>query len=144
VITKGGLNMRAHFLEPLLDATCDAGAVVVTSRRPATPVAGAIETGFDSASRRRGLLGRDGLPRSTAMVLAPCSAIHTWGMRFSIDVIFAARDGRIVKLCRNVRPRRAAVAWRAFAAIEMTAGTIDAAGLTIGDRLQIARARERA
>jgi uncharacterized membrane protein (UPF0127 family) len=59
-------------------------------------------------------------------------------MRFSIDVIFAARDGRVVKIVSDVSPRRFAAAWGAFAAIEMTAGQAACRDLTIGDVVHVA------
>ena len=100
-------------------------------------VARTIETAFDSASRNRGLLGRSGLDDGVALVLAPCSAIHTFRMQFSIDVIYAARDGRVVKLRRNMPPSRMSAALGAFAVIEMAAGAIDRAGLEVGTRLEM-------
>jgi hypothetical protein len=56
-------------------------------------------------------------------------------MRFTIDVVFASRDGQVLKLCPNVRPWRVAMAIRGFAALEFAAGAIDRAGLRPGDRL---------
>ena len=63
-----------------------------------------LETAFDSGTRRRGLLGRDDLAAGTAMVLAPCNAVHTCRMRFPIDVVFAARDGRVTRSCGGWPP----------------------------------------
>jgi uncharacterized membrane protein (UPF0127 family) len=94
-----------------------------------------LESAFDSASRKRGLLGRDGLPPAHALVIAPCSGVHTFRMRFPIDVIYAARDGRVVKLRPDLRPGRISLAVSAFATIEMAAGAIARTGLRVGDRL---------
>ena len=45
-------------------------------------VAGLVDVpAFDRKTRNRGLLGRSSFPVGVAMVLAPCSAIHTWFMR---------------------------------------------------------------
>jgi uncharacterized membrane protein (UPF0127 family) len=63
--------------------------------------------------------------------------VHTFGMRFSIDVIFAARDGRVMKIARDVSPRRLAVAWGAFAAIEMAAGEAARRDVAVGDIVEI-------
>ncbi|HXT72034.1 MAG TPA: DUF192 domain-containing protein [Vicinamibacterales bacterium] len=113
---------RAHSRAAIALAHADTGAVV----------AGQVEIAGDSAARKRGLLGRDGLPPGAALVIAPCSAVHTFGMRFAIDVIFADRDGRVLKIAANVRPRRLAVAWGAFAAIEMAAGEAGRLGVQVG------------
>jgi uncharacterized membrane protein (UPF0127 family) len=50
-------------------------------------------TAFESASRRQGLLGRAGLAEGEALVLAPCSAVHTAFMRFRLDLIFLGPAG---------------------------------------------------
>jgi uncharacterized membrane protein (UPF0127 family) len=101
------------------------------------PLATVVETAFDSASRKKGLLGRTGLADGAALVIAPCSAVHTFAMRFPIDLVFAQRDGRIVKLRHGVKASRIAVALRAFAVIEMRAGALVKAGLQVGDKLLV-------
>ena len=101
------------------------------------PVATTVETAFDSATRTRGLLGRPSLAPGHALVIAPCSAIHTFKMQFPIDVIFAAEDGRIVKIRRNMRAGRMTGAIGAFATIEMAAGEAERHGLTAGDYLEL-------
>jgi uncharacterized membrane protein (UPF0127 family) len=103
------------------------GAVLATRLEPA----------FDSASRRKGLLGRNGLDPDAAILIAPCNSVHTFFMRFTIDVVFAARDGRVLKICRRMKPWRMAASLGAQTAIEFDsrAGVTD--GLTPGDRLAI-------
>ena len=96
-----------------------------------------LEAAFDSSSRRKGLLGRDGLATGSATIIAPCSAIHTFFMRFTIDVIFASRDGRVVKIYPVLPPGRIGFALRAFAAIELPAGTVAAANVARGDILAL-------
>lgn len=126
----------ASFLQPLL--TRDAGPAVLHVRgRAGAPVATTVETAFDSATRTRGLLGRASLAPDHALVIAPCEAIHTFGMQFPIDVVFAAGDGRIVKIRRNMRAGRMTAAIGAFATIEMAAGEADRHGLTAGDYLEV-------
>ena len=119
------------FLAPLLEA--DAGTHLLRIVRTGRVLATTIEPAFDSSRRNRGLLGRDRLPDGTALILAPCNAVHTIGMRFAIDVVFADREGRVVKVSRSVRPWRVSAAWRGFATIELAAGAIDDAGLEPGD-----------
>jgi uncharacterized membrane protein (UPF0127 family) len=123
-----------HFLEPLLKST---SGLTLCIEGQASPLATTVETAFDSASRRKGLLGRAALPDDTALVIAPCSAVHTFAMRFAIDVIFARRDGRIVKLRRAMPAARVSAAPSAFAVIEMSAGSIDRSNLQVGDRLVV-------
>ncbi len=74
--------------------------------------------------RAVGLLGRKELPAGHALLLKPCSAIHTIGMRFPIDVVFLDEAGGVVRVCRNVRPNRLLVRGGrgAVAALELAAG----------------------
>jgi uncharacterized membrane protein (UPF0127 family) len=102
-----------------------------------TVLAEPVELAVSRSARRRGLLGRDSLAPGHGMLLVRCSSIHTWFMRFPIDVIFVKRDGRIVKLCRDVRPWRLTFGWGAYAAIELPAGAIEANGVVVGNRLEL-------
>jgi uncharacterized membrane protein (UPF0127 family) len=102
---------------------------VRTDRVVATRVASA----FDSASRRQGLLGRNGLAPGDALVLAPCASVHTAFMRFPLDLIFLDRSGRVLKASRDVRPWRIRAAWRAFAVVELAAGSLERSGTSVGD-----------
>ncbi len=93
---------------------------------------------FDSTSRRQGLLGRSGLANGTALVLAPCWAIHTAFMRFPIDVAFVGRDGRIRRLSSSVRPWRIRASLGTFAVVELPAGALTQLGQPSGRRAQTA------
>jgi uncharacterized membrane protein (UPF0127 family) len=126
-----------HFLKPLLGP--DADAFVLGHAGTGAVIASTIEAAFDSRSRRRGLLGRDALADGTVIVIAPCQAVHTFGMRFPIDILFVARDGRVLKARERVPPGRVSGAWRAFAVIECAAGSIAKHSLADGDRLEFVR-----
>lgn len=123
------------FLNPLLRTGSTPFAL--TNTRNNQIVARTLLTAFDSASRRKGLLGRDGLPEGSALIIAPCQAIHTFSMRFAIDVIFVSKDGRVLKGRSRVRPGRIAAAFRAFAVVELPAGAIERSGTRGGDLLQV-------
>jgi len=100
-------------------------------------VAASLEPAFDSASRKRGLLGRDALPPGHALIIAPSNMVHTFFMRFPIDVVIAARDGTVLKVRVNVPARRLVGALRGFAVIEMAANEVPASGTSAGDRLVV-------
>ena len=123
------------FLGPLLRSNDSSFAL--TNTRNNQVVARTLLTAFDSASRRKGLLGRDSLPEGSALIIAPSSAIHTFAMRFAIDVLFVAKDGRVVKMRQAVPARRIAVALRAFAVIELPAGALERSDTRAGDQLQL-------
>src|SRR5260370_10686287 len=80
-------------------------------------VASRIELALDSRSRRRGLLGRDALDKGAALIIAPCSSIHTFFMRFAIDVVFVSRDGRVLKAYPGLVQWRIAFSTRAVAGL---------------------------
>ena len=100
-----------------------------------SPVAVVIVT-YQSEQVIAGCL--DSLPEGTALIIAPSNAIHTFFMRFSIDVAFLSRSGELLKLRHNMPPWRMAAAWRGFAVVEMSSGAFDRAGVRPGDRLRIA------
>ena len=89
--------------------------------------------------RARGLLGRASLPSGDGIVISPCSSVHMIFMRFSIDVVYVDREGAVVKTVPGLRPFRLSLGGRgAHVAIELPAGTLDATGTQVGDRLLFA------
>src|SRR3954468_24921879 len=123
------------FLSPLLRS--NAPPLALANARSSRIVAQTLLTAFDSASRRTGLLGRDSLDEGSALIIAPCSAIHTFSMRFAIDVLFVSKDGRVLKARTNVRPGRVATAFRAFAVVELPIGAIERSGTRASDQLEV-------
>jgi uncharacterized protein len=126
------------FLSPLLRSS--PAPFALTNTRNNRIVARTLLTAFDSASRRKGLLDHSSLADGSAMIIAPTSAIHTFAMRFAIDVIFVSKDGRVIKVRPHVKPRRIAAAWRAFAVVELPAGAIERSDTRPGDQLQVCAA----
>lgn len=118
--------------------TPDPAACVLRNSATAHVIASTIEPALSRESRNRGLLGRAGLGAGHALLIAPCFSIHTWFMRFNIDLIFLTREGRVVKTRSDVPPWRLAFGWGAYAVVELPAGTIEAAGVKRNDRLELA------
>jgi len=92
----------------------------------------------DSLTRMRGLLGRTELPPDEGILLRPASSVHTWFMRFPIDVVFLDRDLAVVRVVRRLRPWRTAYGRRAAAVLELAAGESERRGIDVGDRLSLA------
>ena len=69
-------------------------------------------------AKLKGLLAKSGLGQDEYYVFAPCRAIHTFGMRFSIDVIFCDKTGYILKHYRQLSPNRLVFVTKAFFTIE--------------------------
>ena len=123
------------FVAPLLRSPQVSFAL--TNTRNSQVVARTLLTAFDSASRRRGLLEHNSLDEGTALIIAPTNAIHTFSMRFAIDVAFVSRDGQVVKVSPAVAPWRIAASWRGFAVVELPAGALAETDTRPGDRLEV-------
>jgi uncharacterized membrane protein (UPF0127 family) len=85
--------------------------------------------------RMRGLLGRDSLERDEGILLKPASSVHTFFMRFPIDVVFLDRDRRVVRIARDVGPSRFTRGPGSKEVLELRAGRADEVGLRVGDEL---------
>lgn len=85
--------------------------------------------------RLRGLLGRDQLAPGEALLLERCGSVHTFGMRFAIDVVFLDRHRRVVAIHREVPRRRMLFNLRATQTLEMPASGARQHGLAVGDPL---------
>ena len=68
-------------------------------------------------------------------MIKPASSVHTWFMRFPIDVVFLDRQLTVLKVRTHMRPWRAASRFGAKSALELAAGECDRLGLEVGDRL---------
>lgn len=121
-----------HFLAGVLDSPRPFALRVA---RTSALLASTTTLAADSRARRRGLIGRDSLGPGEALVIVPSQGIHTFGMQFAIDVVFVDRHGGILTIAHAVPPRRFRLSWRAFAVIELAAGTCRTAGLHAGDQL---------
>jgi uncharacterized membrane protein (UPF0127 family) len=83
-----------------------------------------IEVAKTPFKRMKGLLGRTTLPDGHGLLILPCNAVHTLGMRFAIDLYFFDKTGNLVRTYRQVPPGK----WwrggglRAYAVLETRAG----------------------
>ncbi len=99
-------------------------------------VAECVERATSIASRMKGLLGRAEFPRGCGLWIEPCSAIHTFFMRFSIDAVFIAAGGDVLRTYEDLKPFRLTrhVAG-ARSVLELPAGTLRASPVRKGERL---------
>ena len=110
----------------------------LVNKTTGTEIAADVELAEGFVSRAVGLLGRANLPEGRALWIKRCGSVHTWFMRFSIDVIFV--DDRLVatKISRELKP------WRMTlpelgprSAFELPAGTLRARPVKKGDQLHV-------
>ncbi|MBI5420116.1 MAG: DUF192 domain-containing protein [Deltaproteobacteria bacterium] len=96
---------------------------------------GRAETFF---RRLRGLLFAPPLEGGEGLWIAPCGSVHTFGMRYPIDVLFLDRRGEVVGLYPNLAPNRFTKhTGRAKGALELPAGMISGTGTELSDRLEL-------
>ena len=89
-----------------------------------------------SAKRRTGLLKHTSLEPGEGLWIAPCEGVHTFGMKFPIDVIFLSRKRKILKIRPNMVRARMALSLRAHSVLELPAGTLEKTGTEVGDQLE--------
>jgi uncharacterized membrane protein (UPF0127 family) len=77
-------------------------------------------------SRRRGLSKLDVLPATHALHIPATPSVHTFGMRFALDLIWLSKDGVLVRVDRDVPPRRMRFCRPARSVVETVAGQADA------------------
>ena len=111
--------------------------MTLVNERTERTIASEVLLATTRATRRRGLLGRDSIDTASALVLAPCCAIHTAFMRFAIDVLFVDDDGCVLRVVTGLAPWRLAIAPRAYAVIELAAGSLEARPVEVGDRVYV-------
>lgn len=113
-----------------------ARSVVVRNERNNTVIGERVRVADRVWPRLRGLLGHPEPAPGEGLLIEPCNGIHTLGMRYPIDVLFLRRDGVVIR-CERALPPSRFVPWvrRAHHVIELRAGTIDATGTAVGDRL---------
>lgn len=88
-------------------------------------------------SRLRGLLGRAALPAGEGLLLRPTPSIHTWFMRFPIDVVFLDRELSVLDVRHALRPWRMAGRRGARAVLELAAGEAAGRGIEPGMQLRL-------
>jgi uncharacterized protein len=110
---------------------------MLVNARTDTPLANTVELAMTSAERRKGLLGRDAMAPGSALVITRCAAVHTFWMRFSIDVAFVDSSGIVKKVVEDLGPWRMTGALFASCVIEFPAGTLKDGALRVGDRVYL-------
>lgn len=106
-------------------------------------VADRVTVASRRVERAVGLLGRNHLEAGEALWITPCHGVHTWFMRFSIDVIAMDADGVIVDAVSTLKP------WRmrlprpgAYSVLELPAGTLQNARAHVGHRITMHEAAQ--
>ena len=86
--------------------------------------------------RMVGLLKTESLNEGESLLIEPCNSIHTFFMKFNIDVLFLDKDLKIVKIFRDMPPWRITLPYiKAKKVIEANANSFNE--LNVGDQLEL-------
>jgi uncharacterized protein len=89
-------------------------------------------------SRMKGLLGRDSMPIGMALWIKPCNSVHTFCMKFAIDVVFLDKKQRVIALKKGLGPNRLTpIYFKAASVLELASGTLDHQSINPGDEIEI-------
>jgi len=102
-----------------------------------TSIGDAIDAAESTAQRRTGLLKHDKLDDGAGLWIVPCEAVHTFFMKFAIDLIYLDRKHRVRAIVRELRPWRLSMCLPAHSVLELPPGTIDRTNTQKGDQLEL-------
>ena len=113
--------------------------MIVTNVTRQTVLGDRIRHARSLADRTVGLLGTPALAPGEGLWIERAPSIHMFFMRYAIDAVFVAADGRVAKVVENLKPWRM-VLWARGArdCLELPTGTINASQTRVGDRLELA------
>jgi uncharacterized membrane protein (UPF0127 family) len=106
-----------------------------------TVLAASLEIADTAASRNKGLLSRDGLAPGGGLWIVPCQSVHTFFMRFPIDLVYLDSRKRVRKVRSAVGAGRISFCLTSQSVIELPAGTVLETQTQAGDTLMIEPAR---
>jgi len=96
-----------------------------------------VDLADTSSKRRVGLLRHERLESGTGLWIVPCESVHTFFMKFPIDLVYVDRKKRVKKVRHAVPPWRLSACLTAHSVLELPAGTVEKTGTRPGDELQI-------
>jgi len=89
-------------------------------------------------ARARGLLGKKALRQGEGLLIRPCLGVHTFFMKFPIDVVFLDRSNRVLATVESLKPQRVTRLMPACGSVlEVAAGTVAYSGTSRGDEIEI-------
>jgi uncharacterized membrane protein (UPF0127 family) len=112
----------------------------VVNRTRQTVLGVSIEVADHGATRRKGLLGRSRLASGEGIWIVPCESVHTFWMKFPIDLVYLDRNKKVKKVRSGVSPWRLSACLSAHSVLEFATGTIHSTQTRPGDWLEFSPA----
>ena len=88
-----------------------------------------------AGARMKGLLGGKPLEVKQGLLISPCNSVHTFGMKYDLDVVFLSKAGEVKKISRAVKPNRMRASFSAAYVLELKAGQAGALEIEKGQTL---------
>ena len=110
----------------------------VSNRTKNEVLADSAELANTPLKRIKGLLGKTGLKQGQGMIITPCSSIHTFFMKFAIDIVFLDKEGNTVAMAHSLPPSRLFGApFKASLVVELPPGTLSRTRTELNDKISI-------
>jgi uncharacterized membrane protein (UPF0127 family) len=111
--------------------------IVVRNQTRNTVLADAAEMADTSAKRRTGLLKHTHLDAGQGLWIVPCESVHSFFMKFAIDLVYLDRKKKVRKVRHRMVPWRLSACLSAHSILELPAGAVAASGTQAGDQFEI-------
>jgi uncharacterized membrane protein (UPF0127 family) len=130
--------MRVTGFEQGFHATVTVKLFVKNSNRDSVVTTDA-DIADTSQKRRTGLLKHNSLAAGEGLWIVPCEAVHTFGMKFPIDVVYLSKQKKVLKIRDNMKKSRMSLCLRAHSVLELPAGRAAETGTVVGDQLEFTK-----
>lgn len=120
-------------------AATDKNRLRIVNRTSAQVLATHAGIANTSALRRQGLLKHSSLEPGDGLWIAPCEAVHSFGMKFEIDVLYLSKQKKVLKIRHRMAISRISLCLSAYSVLELPAGTAENTSTKVGDELDFER-----
>ena len=110
---------------------------MIRNQTRGTVLGDAVELADTSEKRRTGLLKHERLEPGHGLWIVPCESVHTFFMKFPIDLVYVDKRHKVRKVRHAVAPWRMSACLSAHSVIELPAGTAEQSGTQAGDELAV-------
>jgi uncharacterized membrane protein (UPF0127 family) len=111
--------------------------VLVRNQTRDTVLGDCVDVADTSEKRRTGLLKHTRLDPGTGLWITPCESVHTFFMKFAIDLVYLDKERKVCKVRHAVGPWRLSACLTAHSILELPAGTAAESGTLPGDQLTL-------
>lgn len=92
-----------------------------------------VSSACNFIQRAFGLIFRKKLLTNEVFHIKPCNSVHTFGMRYAIDIVYLDKTGVILKITKNMQKRRISWCFKARSVLEFKSNASDVLAMQIGD-----------